>query len=202
MIEDHMLKLEIFNSFKNVSQRFKVLLIDDEIQSRIETESILKENNFLIEHSSLITKAVEQIKESEFDLVMCSPRLLNAQGTMLIETGRKQSKPLPVIIAHRCVNIESFQDRLAENVQSIVELPLNEKGKGSINRTLIQSKLTEKEILALKLYNKGIGRRKAAEILNMSEHTYAWHLKIIRRKFGIKGRQAMMMLEAFLKSGV
>lgn len=57
--------------------------------------------------------------------------------------------------------------------------------------------LTGKQLAVLRVYNQGYSRKTGAEMLNISESTYAWHLNCIREKFGIHTRTEMLTLERY-----
>ncbi len=64
----------------------------------------------------------------------------------------------------------------------------------------MQIDISLKQFAALKLYNLGYTRKQASEILNISEHTFAWYLKKIRQKFCVRTRKEMLELEHQLNS--
>ncbi len=56
------------------------------------------------------------------------------------------------------------------------------------------------ECRALVAYNAGYSRKHAAKIMSIKENTYADYLKQVRKKFNIKTRAELRMLEAALVS--
>jgi DNA-binding CsgD family transcriptional regulator len=60
----------------------------------------------------------------------------------------------------------------------------------------MREKITTRQLEILSLYNQGYTRRQASLLLQISESTYAWHLRKIRVRFGVNSRQEMQFLEA------
>ncbi len=62
----------------------------------------------------------------------------------------------------------------------------------------IEVSLLKYKVLAS--YNYGLSRKKGAEYLNISEGSYAWHLRYLRSAFSIKARADLRVLHSVLTS--
>lgn len=52
---------------------------------------------------------------------------------------------------------------------------------------------------ALRLYNQGYTRIEAADLMQVTENTYAWYLKKIRANFGLRTRKELAFLEDIIR---
>ncbi len=105
----------------------------------------------------------------------------------------QQIKKIPILSAKKPVGVVVVTLDVTEAFFNVRNTIIAEKI--NLPNTTPYDRLTSKQLRVLKLYNQGYSRKKGAQMLCMSEHTYAWHLREIREKFNIRTRAEMLMLE-------
>jgi DNA-binding NtrC family response regulator len=152
----------------------KILVIDDERAIRNTLKEILEYEKYQVELAENATKALEIIKNNEFDIVLCDIKMPDTDGIELLPQLLAIHPDTPVVMISGHGNIDTAVESIKKGAYDFIEKPLD------LNRLLITIRnavdrstlVTETKTLRKKVSRKYqiIGESKAiSDILEMAD---------------------------------
>ncbi len=180
----------------------KVLLIEDDLTSCYFVKYFLESKGVCVEAAGTGGKGLEKLLSSpnRYNLIITDIGLPDINGIELIKKIRQESRAAIVALSSLMDNA-LHEKCLTAGAQKAFNKPLTDIDFAEIGLLILKSKLPEKQLQVLSLYNKGYNRKASAQALGVTENTVAWYLKKIKRKFNISSRREMMSLEKMLQEG-
>lgn len=109
----------------------KVLIIDDERPIRNSLREILEYEKLKIEEATNAIEALEILKKSDFDLILCDIKMPGMDGIELLTKIQEDKPEIPVIMISGHGNVETAVDALKKGAYDFIEKPID------LNRLLV-----------------------------------------------------------------
>ncbi len=162
----------------------KILVIDDERSIRNTLKDILEYEKYEVDLAEDGIKGIEQVKNAEYDVILCDIKMPGMDGIEVLEHLTKLSSDTPVVMISGHGNIDTAVDSIKKGAFDYIEKPLD------LNRLLITIRnamdksnlVTETKILKKKVNKKYqiIGKSKAiSEIIAMADRVAPTDAKIL-----------------------
>lgn len=134
----------------------KILVIDDERSIRNTLKDILEYEKYEVDLAEDGIKGIEQVKNAEYDIVLCDIKMPGMDGIEVLEHLTKLAPDTPVVMISGHGNIDTAVDSIKKGAFDFIEKPLD------LNRLLItirnaidkSSLVTETKILKKKVDKK------------------------------------------------
>lgn len=128
---------------ENKNQKERLLVVDDDENTRLVYEEILSEEGYFVETASTLESAVEELEKASYDLVLADLRLPDGSGLDLLGFIRDSEIPAEVIIVTGYASVENTIEALNRGAFAYMQKPVNmEELKIFIARALKIKKLS------------------------------------------------------------
>ncbi len=103
----------------------KILLIDDERSIIKVIKTILSEKGFSVDTAETKNKAIEKIKDNNYDAILCDYRLPDGTGIEILEFFRKFNKTTPFIIITAYGSINGAVEAMQKGATHYIAKPID-----------------------------------------------------------------------------
>ncbi|MCX7958489.1 MAG: sigma-54 dependent transcriptional regulator, partial [Deltaproteobacteria bacterium] len=156
------------------SDKYNILIVDDEKNIRRTLSMILSSEGYLTDEAATAGEAIEKIKKNPFDLVLLDVKLPDDDGIRLIDDIKSVNPSVYIIMISGHANIQNAVEAIKKGAYDFFEKPLDrERVLISINHCIEKKNLSE-ELAAIK------GMKREEEIIGRSERILEV-LEIIRK---------------------
>lgn len=201
-----------------MDKKIKILLVEDDLNISTLLVELLNSNNYTVKHVKDGLKALEDLKENTYDMVLLDEMMPNMNGSELLVRIKAESKTsqIPVIMMTSLHDENHQVSVLREGADDYIQKPfrfniLLARLESVLRRSLAVCPVNielpegakpqalspkEKEVLALII--KGYNNSKIAKELYISESTVSNHIQNIFNKLKVESRtQAAIMALKF-----
>jgi two-component system, NtrC family, nitrogen regulation response regulator NtrX len=152
----------------------KILVIDDERSIRNTLKDILEYEKYEVDLAEDGPKALEKVKNTEYDIILCDIKMPGMDGIEVLEKLEEHSPDAPVVMISGHGNIDTAVESIKKGAYDFIEKPLD------LNRLLITIKnamdkstlVNETKILKKKVSKKYeiVGESKAIkDVIGMAD---------------------------------
>jgi len=162
----------------------KILVIDDERSIRNTLKDILEYEKYEVDLAEDGSKAMEKVKNTEYDIILCDIKMPGMDGIEVLEKLQEHSPDTPVVMISGHGNIDTAVESIKKGAYDFIEKPLD------LNRLLItirnamdkSSLVNETKILKNKVSKKYeiVGESKAIKnVIEMADRVAPTEARVL-----------------------
>ncbi|MGB9599055.1 MAG: sigma-54-dependent transcriptional regulator [Myxococcota bacterium] len=132
------------------SDKYKILIVDDEKNIRRTLSMILSSENYSTEEASCAKEALEKLKKDEYDLILLDVKLPDNDGIRMIDEIRVINPSAYIIMISGHANIQNAVEAIKKGAYDFFEKPLDRERVLLAIRHCIEKKNLYEELMALR----------------------------------------------------